>query len=365
MKAAVFHGPGDVRVGPVPDPPAPGPGELLIRVSKAAICGTDAAEWAHGPLLARAPVVLGHEFTGEVIAAGPDTAGPGAGRPDTAGPGAAAATGTHGLAPGSRVVSGAGISCGRCEWCAAGRTNLCAAYQTLGLHRDGGLAELVISPAAICRAVPDGLDDTAAAMAQPLAVALHAVRRGRVAAGRGCVVLGAGGIGALAVAGAAARGASPLIAIDLDDERLATAAALGATLTVNAGRADATRAVLDATGGQGAHVVIEATGAPASPAAAVAMVRRGGGIVIVGLQPGPAQVDLFAVSTREVDLHGTLAHICGEDLGEALGLLAAGRLAPAVLGGVIALDALVEKGLRPLAERTARGKIVVDVRGAA
>lgn len=349
MKAAVFHGPGDVRVGPVPDPPAPGPGELLIRVSKAAICGTDAAEWAHGPLLARAPVVLGHEFTGEVIAAGPEAAAPGA----------------DGISPGSRVVSGAGISCGRCEWCAAGRTNLCAAYQTLGLHRDGGLAELVLSPAAICRAVPDGLDDTAAAMAQPLAVALHAVRRGRVAAGRGCVVLGAGGIGALAVAGAAARGADPLIAIDLDDERLATAAALGATLTVNAGRDDAASAVLDATGGQGAHVVIEATGAAASPAAAVAMVRRGGDIVIVGLQPGPAQVDLFAVSTREVDVHGTLAHICGEDLGEALGLLAAGRLAPAVLGGVIALDDLVEKGLRPLADRTARGKLVVDVRGAA
>src|SRR6185312_14568041 len=156
-------------------------------VSKAALCGTDSAEWAHGPLLARPPVVLGHEFTGEVVAAGPEVSG---------------------FPAGTRVVSGAGISCGRCEWCAAGRTNLCAAYQTLGLHRDGGLAELVLSPAAICRSVPDGLDDTAAAMAQPLAVALHAVRRGRVAAGRGCVVLGAGGIGALAVAGAAARGAS-------------------------------------------------------------------------------------------------------------------------------------------------------------
>jgi threonine dehydrogenase-like Zn-dependent dehydrogenase len=178
------------------------------------------------------------------------------------------------------------------------------------------------------------------------------------------VVLGAGGIGALAVAGASARGADPLIAIDLDDERLVTAAALGATLTVNAGRDDATQTVLDATGGHGAHVVIEATGAPASPSAAVAMVRRGGDIVIVGLQPAPAPVDLFAVSAREVDLHGTLAHICGEDLGEAIDLLAAGRLAPAVLGGVIALDDLVEKGLRPLAERTARGKIVVDVRGA-
>ena len=142
MMAAVFHAPGDVRIEPVPEPPPPGPGELLIRVTKAALCGTDSAEWDHGPLLARPPVVLGHEFTGEVVAAG---------------------DGTSGFVPGTRVVSGAGVSCGRCEWCAAGRTNLCARYQTLGLHRDGGLAELVLSPAAICRAVPDGLDDTGAA----------------------------------------------------------------------------------------------------------------------------------------------------------------------------------------------------------
>ena len=108
-------------------------------------------------------MVLGHEFTGTVAAAG-EGAGP--------------------LAPGTRVVSGAGVSCGECDWCAAGRTNLCARYQTLGLHLDGGLAELVRSPAAICRAVPDGLDDTAAAMAQPLAVALHAARRGGAGPGR-------------------------------------------------------------------------------------------------------------------------------------------------------------------------------------
>src|SRR5437763_13427682 len=174
MKAAVFRGPGDVRIEPVPEPGQPGQGELLIRVSKAALCGTDSAEWDHGPLLARPPVVLGHEFTGTVAAAGPGAE----------------------FAPGSRVVSGAGISCGSCEWCAAGRTNLCARYQTLGLHRDGGLAELVISPAPICRPVPAALGDVAAAMAQPLAVALHAARRGRAGPGRACVVIGAGGIGA-------------------------------------------------------------------------------------------------------------------------------------------------------------------------
>jgi (R,R)-butanediol dehydrogenase/meso-butanediol dehydrogenase/diacetyl reductase len=342
VRAAVFHAPGDVRVESVAEPGPPGPGEVLIKVSKAALCGTDSAEWAHGPLLARPPVVLGHEFTGHVVAAGSDVTGfPG----------------------GTRVVSGAGISCGRCEWCAEGRTNLCASYQTLGLHRDGGLAEYVLSPAAICRPVPDELDDTGAAMAQPLAVALHAARRGGVGPGRSCVVIGAGGIGSFVIAAAASLGASPLIAVDIDDGRLATATVLGADITVHSGREDAAGAVAAATAGNGANVVIEASGAAASPAAALSMARRGGDVVIVGLQAAPVPVDLFSVSVREVTVHGTLAHVCGQDLAEAVAVLAGTRLAKTVLGDVIALGDLVEGGLRPLAERKARGKIVVDVLG--
>jgi (R,R)-butanediol dehydrogenase / meso-butanediol dehydrogenase / diacetyl reductase len=342
VKAAVFRAPGDVRIEPVPEPGPPGPGELLIRVSKAALCGTDSAEWAHGPLLARPPVVLGHEFTGEVAAAGAEA---------------------DGFPVGTRVVSGAGISCGRCAWCTAGRTNLCASYQTLGLHRDGGLAEFVLSPAAICRTVPDALDDVSAAMAQPLAVALHAARRGKAGHGRSCVVIGAGGIGSFVVAAAAALGADPVVAVDVDDGRLATAAVLGATATVHGSSRDPVAAVKAAVGGDGADLVIEASGAPASPAAALSMVRRGGDVVIVGLQAAPLPVDLFSVSVREVAVHGTLAHVCGQDLDQAVGVLAGTRLAKTVLGDVIGLGDLVESGLRPLAERKARGKIVVDVRG--
>lgn len=343
MRAAVFHAPGDVRIESVPEPAAPGAGELLIRVSKAALCGTDSAEWDHGPLLARPPVILGHEFTGQVVTAGADVTG---------------------FTAGHRVVSGAGISCGRCAWCAAGRTNLCASYQTLGLHRDGGLAEYVLSPASICRAVPDELDDVGAAMAQPLAVALHAARRGRVGPGRSCVVIGAGGIGAFIVAAAAALGAGPLVAVDVAADRLETAAALGATHLVNAEGGDPVREVLSAAP-EGAHVVIEASGAPGSPAAALEMVCRGGDVVIVGLQHHPFGIDLFSVATREVDMHGTLAHVCGEDLSEAVSVLAGTPLARTVLGEVIPLDDLVDGGLRPLAERKAHGKIVVDVQGSA
>ncbi len=134
MKAAVYHGRRDVRVRWVPDPADPGPGDLVLEVVRAAICGTDASEWAHGPhLIIGPPVVLGHEFVGRVIAMGPDV---------------------RDFAHGDRVVSGAGISCGECAWCRRGRTNLCAGYRTIGLQVDGGLAELITLPAATCRPVP-------------------------------------------------------------------------------------------------------------------------------------------------------------------------------------------------------------------
>src|SRR6266571_234147 len=209
MRAAVFHGARNVRVEEVADPSPALPGEVVLKVIRAAICGTDAAEWDHGPVLCRPGVVLGHEFVGRVVGLG---------------------NGVTGLRVGDRVVSGAGISCGQCAWCLRGRTNLCAEYRTLGLQVDGGLAEYVTSPASICRSVPETCDDDAAAMAQPLAVALHALSRVAQRPDDAVAVIGAGGIGSFIVAGAAhAVVEGRVVAIDVDAPRLATASALGAT----------------------------------------------------------------------------------------------------------------------------------------
>ncbi len=338
MKAAVYRGPRDIRVESVPEPADPAGADVVIRVARAAICGTDSSEWAHGPLLAQPPVVLGHEFVGRVVAAGPE-----------------AAT----LRVGDRVVCGAGISCGQCDWCRAGRTNLCAHYRTIGLHVDGGLAEYVSSPAGICLSVPETLSDDAAAIAQPLAVALHAVRRSSLRRGQSCAVIGAGGIGAFIVAAAAAAGASPLIALDIDEDRLKTARTLGAATVIDARGRDLDAAILEATGGEGADVVIEASGTPGAPAAATRAARRGGRVLIVGLQAASRELDLLSLTVREVEISTTLAHVCDVDLPEALGLLARSELAPAVTERVIALDDLVPHGIEPLAGGTARGKIVV------
>jgi (R,R)-butanediol dehydrogenase/meso-butanediol dehydrogenase/diacetyl reductase len=338
VKAAVYHGPGEIRIESVAEPDAPAVGEVVIEVARAAICGTDASEWKHGPLLARPPVVLGHEFVGKVVVVGSDV--------------------DAGML-GARVVCGAGVSCGACGWCTAGRTNLCERYETIGLQRNGGLAAYVTSPAGICVAVPKTVSDDAAATAQPLAVALHAVRRSGVAGRDSCAVIGVGGIGAFIVAAAASRGASPLIALDVDPGRLATAARLGADVVIDVRGQSLDRAIRAATGGEGAAVVIEASGVAHAPAAALAGTRAGGTVLLVGLQAEPREIDLFAFTVREVDLRTTVAHVCDVDLPEALALLASTALAGEIIDRVVPLEDVVDDGIRPLAEGTARGKIVV------
>jgi threonine dehydrogenase-like Zn-dependent dehydrogenase len=343
MRAALFHGRGDVRIETVADPSLTAPTDVVLEVLRAAICGTDSSEWDHGPILCRPGVVLGHEFVGRVVEVG---------REVTA------------LAVGDRVVSGAGISCGACRWCLDGRTNLCASYRTLGLQVDGGLAGLVATPAAICRLVPEACDDDAAAMAQPFAVGLHALARAGVSATDSVAIIGCGGIGAFIVAGAANRVTrGRVVALDIDAGRLATARALGAGEAVDASGRDLAELMLELTAGVGFDVVIEASGAPHAPAAAIAAARRGGRVLIVGLHGAPREIDLTRMTLREVDIVTTVAHVCDSDLPAALALLAGSDVARIVAGPRIALSALVEEGLRPLAERRAAGKILVDPRG--
>jgi (R,R)-butanediol dehydrogenase / meso-butanediol dehydrogenase / diacetyl reductase len=339
VKAAVFHGSHDVRIENVPGPSAPAPDEVVLEVIRAAICGTDASEWDHGPILCRPGVVLGHEFVGRVADVGSDVTS---------------------LRVGDRVVSGAGISCGRCAWCLRGRTNLCAEYRTLGLQVDGGLAEYVTSPGSICRPVPEACDDDAAAMAQPLAVALHALSRVGQRTDDAVAVVGAGGIGSFIVAGASRRAVEGrVVVIDVDASRLATASALDATETADATGRDLSELLLELSDGVGFDVVVEASGAPHAPAAAIAGTRRGGRVLLVGLHGAPREIDLTRMILREIDVFTTVAHVCDSDIPAALELLATSDVAAVTAGPRIPLDALVEEGLRPLAERRAAGKILV------
>jgi (R,R)-butanediol dehydrogenase/meso-butanediol dehydrogenase/diacetyl reductase len=348
MTAAVYHDARDVRIEERPVPQVK-PGHVLMRVRRSGICGTDASEYVHGPGLFpvhrrhpasghQGPMVMGHEFTGEALECG---------------------QGAERLA-GLRLATGAGVSCGDCAWCRAGRTNLCASYWTLGLNADGGLAGYALVPASTCVPIPDECSDDAAGLAQPLAVGLHAARRVNAGADDTVVLIGAGAIGSFILCGLATRGPSRIIALDVDDARLATATALGATDVVNVTDDDPVALVRDLTDGAGAQVVIEASGVSGSAQRAVRMAARGGRVLLVGLAHEPQTLDLADASLREVDLVTTVAHVCDEDIPQAIGLLSDGRIAARLLDRVIGLDALVEDGLEALVAGRATGKILVD-----
>jgi (R,R)-butanediol dehydrogenase/meso-butanediol dehydrogenase/diacetyl reductase len=291
------------------DVPQPGPGEIVLRITGAGVCGTDATLARLGTAVIPKgaefswPVVLGHEFAGVAVAAG-------AGVPDEC--------------VGVAYACGAGVSCGTCARCRAGQTNLCDAYWTAGVHRDGGLAEFCAVPLAVCEPTSvHGVEGDATALAQPMAVAEHAVDVGGLSAGERALILGAGGIGAFAVWSSVSRDAEVTV-YEQDPDRLAIAAELGAAATVEATE-DGT--VLDRLRDRGPFdVVYEMTGAQQPLDAAVVLTRPGGRVVAVGIHGAPRPVDLDRVTTQEIRLLGTMAHVRRKNLARALELLA-GRAA--------------------------------------
>jgi (R,R)-butanediol dehydrogenase/meso-butanediol dehydrogenase/diacetyl reductase len=350
VRAAVLHNTHDLRVEVRPDP-ACGPDDVIIEVMYNGLCGTDATEFAKGPMMVPlhgphpgsghyGPTILGHEFIGTVVEAGRNVSSM--------------------LA--KRVACGAGVSCGACRWCLAGRTNLCASYYTLGLSTHGGLAEFAAAPARICLPVPDGCADADAALAQPLAVGIHAARRSAPRPGDSVVLLGAGAIGSFICA--ALRGHDgPVIAFDIDDRRLDVASALGATRTHLIDRettAGDLRDLLPA----GADVVFETSGATGAAERAFALAARGGTVVLVGLNPAPQPLSLADMVLREISIRTTVAHVCDQDLPEALHLLASRPLSRILLDRVVGLADVVPAGFEPLVAGTATGKILVNPRQA-
>ncbi len=350
MRAAVYYGNQDVRVTSAPEPGDPGPGELLLRVRRASVCGTDVSEYLHGPLMIPlhsphpvtghcGPTILGHEFVGEVVACGPHVLR---------------------FREGQRVVCGAGVWCGECSACRSGRTNLCARYYTLGLHAHGGLAEFVRVPAHTCEEVPPACPDEAAAIAQPTAVAVHGLRRAGWTPAMDLVVIGVGGIGSLMIGVAVAWGGRRITAVDVDARRLELAERIGASVRLHAERDDVTAGVSQATGGEGADVVVESSGADGALERALALVRRGGVVLQVGLPHRPQPLPVRELVLREVNLLTAVAHVCRTDLPEALRILASEDLAERVVDGLIPLSEVVRRGLLAVARREVAGKVVVD-----
>jgi 2-desacetyl-2-hydroxyethyl bacteriochlorophyllide A dehydrogenase len=279
MRAIVLDKPGSYRVAQVPDP-VPGPGQIVVRVDACGICGTDLhimdGEFPPTPY----PITPGHEFAGTVAAVAGDV--------------------TIDLPVGARVAVDPSLYCGYCRRCRSGRDNLCENWAAIGDTVDGAFAEYVAVPAANAHRLPDGFDGQLGAMIEPLACAVHGLRRLGPLFGDSVVLTGAGTMGLLLLQLLVHAGAGPVTVVDRVDSRLAVARKLGAARTA-AGLAD-----LD---GERFEIAVDATGVPVVVDGAAALLDRGGRLLVFGVTPAEATMSLspFRVYNDEITVTGSMA----------------------------------------------------------
>jgi L-iditol 2-dehydrogenase len=254
----VLRAPWELVPGEVSEP-QPGARDVLVRVTHSGICGTDYKIYSGG-IPVDYPRVMGHEMTGEVVAAGSGGA----------------------LKAGDRVIIDPQLYCGACFHCRIGQTHLCPKGMLIGRDKNGGFAEYVAAPGDHAFSLPDSIDSRTAPLIQVLTTCLHAQQQIRIVPGEAVVVFGLGVTGQLHVQLAKARGASPVIGVTRSADKRALAEKLGADLTIPGGEG-AIEQVRDATGGRGADVVIETTGVMASVASAIHMARSGGRLLLFGI----------------------------------------------------------------------------------
>ena len=342
MRAAVWHARNDIRVEDVPAPSAPAAGEVIIKVGACGICGTDLEEYRAGPLFIpvdepnpltgkKAPLILGHEFAGEVVEVGKDVAD---------------------FKVGDRLAPDVIIACGHCYWCKRNQLSLCDSMAALGLMGDGGLAEYCRLPVNMAVKLPAGLADAHAAMAEPLSVAVRAVRRGRMMAGETVVVFGGGTIGLFCLQVARAAGAAEVFVVEPLANRRALAMQLGASDVIDPRTTYPAAAVRAWTRGVGPEQVLEASGGPAVVPVAIETARKGGRVVLVGLPVGPTTFNFFHVVATEKEVIGSLSHVYDEDYFTAIRWLGDGRvLAEPLISARVPLSRLIVDGLERLEQR--------------
>jgi len=304
MHATVYMGPGHLEFREMPLP-TPGPGDLLVRVNAALTCGTDVKTYRRGHPKYSPPTLFGHEFCGVVVEAGPQVAG---------------------FEPGMRVVAGNTAPCNTCYYCKRSQPNLCDDL----LVNLGAFAEYIRVPARIVRqntfVVPDHLSDREAAIIEPLACVVHGQDLLNIRPGESVAIVGAGGpVGLMHLQLTLRQGASPVIAIDINDMRLAIAETLGATRVVNSAREDPVAVVREMTDGRGADVVIECAGVKAAWLTAVDVARKGARVEWFGGLPGGTQVEVDSTRVHydELSIFGVY-HLTPLTLERAFGMVCHG-----------------------------------------
>ena len=299
MNAVVLDGPGKASIKDVREPVA-AEGEVLLKVRMVGLCGSDLNSYRGRNPMVSFPRIPGHEVAATVANSG---------------------TAATDWARGTQVTLSPYTNCGRCASCKRGRPNACQFNQTLGVQRDGALTELIAVPAS--RLYRANLTLKELCLVEPLTVGFHAAARGRVTPADTVAVIGCGGVGLGAVAGAAFRSAT-VIGVDLDEAKLATARKAGATHTINTASADLHAQLTELTDGRGPDVIIEAIGLPQTFRAAVEEVAFTGRVVYIGYAKEQVAYETRLFVQKELDILGS-RNALPEDFRDVIRMLEAQR----------------------------------------
>jgi len=320
MKAAVLEAVEKLVLRDIPIP-KPKDDEVLIKVAACGICGTDLKLYK-GQYRAKMPVVLGHEYAGEIVEI---------------------CRGVRNLRAGDRVVSDPNESCGRCYWCRNAKPCFCNDLAAYGVLRDGGLAEYCTAGEKGVYPIPRGLDFESAAFTEPVSCAVHCIERASIRPGETVLIIGGGPMGQILVQLVANSGASKLIMVTRSEWKLELARRFGATHTVNAQKEDVLKRTLDITGGLGADVVIEAVGTPATVEKALTLAKKSGRIVIFGFVPEGEKANFipFDLLSKELTVMGSWVN--PYTYSRALDILASGQVdVKPLISSRIKLDDIME-----------------------
>ncbi len=312
MKALVYHGRKDLRFEDFPDQ-YPKPGEVRLRVKYSGLCHTDFNEYSNGPLYVSAtphhstgrsvPLVLGHEFSGEVVETG---------------------AAVSDLKIGDRVAVNAIDCCRQCEFCRRGLPAQCASTALIGFGRDGGYAEYATVPAACCHLLGPHVSFKAGALVEPLSVALHSIQRARVEPGSRAAVIGGGAIGLCTLQALRASGAVEVYVIEKSSAKRRFAEELGVTEFIDVLKDDPKQFILDRTGGMGVDVAFECVGSGTALETALSVTRAGGTVCLSGIVPHPVEFDWNSVLSKEKTVTTTLAY--NDEFPTVISMLNSGKL---------------------------------------
>ena len=307
MRVMVLAEPKRLELTDMPDP-APGPGEVVVRIKACGICGSDVHGFDNRSGRRIPPLVMGHESAGVVAAVG---------------------KGVTDVKEGDPVTLESVIPCTTCEACRRGDTNQCPNLEILGVsterfRRHGAYAEYVALPRALVHSVPEAMPLEQAAMVEPVSVAVHAVKRTPLQPDDLVVVVGTGMIGLLVVQALKAKGCGHLIAVDLDARKRALAIELGADAALDPAVCDVPAEVFQRTGGRGADVAMEVVGIAKTTETALACARTGGVVTLVGNLEPRMDLPIQNIVTRELTVFGTLG--CAGEYPECIELMSSGKI---------------------------------------